>query len=256
MVKKAIYSYKNIKKYWKQPTDVFYNLAKFSVELTKRHYTTVLYCDKPTHKLFTSKGIEFDEVIYLDTLKQVNENNYGMSKILAMMEQTEPYIILDLDTLLFEPIETPHSITYGYKEGEPEKISGKEYINEYYLRPYTNLKNRIDIDLDWTTFPNNSLVVVKNPFIVREIYEKILKIVDGDYLMTTVQLYEQQLLYNYLKLYNVDIGFLYETQPVGEQTDLYDVNMALSKKFAHLDYYFRQPSCEILIRDLQKKLLK
>lgn len=255
MVKKVIYSYKILHKYWKEKNDLFFTLAKLSVNLAKKHYTTVLYCDKGTDYVFKSKGIEFDEVVYLPALKEVNEDNYGLAKILAMQEQTEPYMIIDLDTLLFEPIFSNHTVTYGYKEADPSKEWGVSYIKEYYLDPYQNFKDQVDVKLDWTTFPNNSLVMVQNPYIVTEIYNKILKIIGTEYKQSTVQLYEQMFLYAYLKDCGVDIGFLYDNPPVIEQEEDYEIQNVLSKKFAHFDYYHRQPSCGTLIKILQKKLV-
>ena len=165
MITRAIYSYKLIENYWKGQSDEFFKLAALSVKLAKRHYRNVaFYTDRKTERKFKEYGIEFDEVIYLDSFKNVNEHTYGLSKIYAMMEQVEPYVILDFDTLLFENIQTPHTITYGYKEGEPENIGGTRYINRYYLQPYEELKDKIDIQLDWLTFPNNSFVAVKNPY--------------------------------------------------------------------------------------------
>lgn len=255
MVRKVIYSYKILDKYWKERNEAFFSLAKLSVTLAKRFYTTVLYCDKATEAEFKKRGIVFDEIVYLSSLRQVNENNYGLAKILAMQEQTEPYLIIDLDTLLFEPILSNHSITYGYKEADPSKEWGAKYIKQYYLDPYQNFKQDIKIDLDWTVFPSNSLVMVQNPYIVTDSYNKILELIGKDYLKSTVQFYEQMLLYAYLQHENVDVGFIYNNPPVVEQEDLYKVNQALSKKFAHFDYYYRQPSCEILVRELAKKFV-
>lgn len=252
MIKKAVYSYKLIDDYWKGQSETFYKLARLSLKLAKRHYKTVLYCDRRTDRNFKENDLYFDEVVILNSLRDVNEHTYGLAKIYAMMEQNEPYIMLDLDTLIFEPIITPHTITYGYKEGEPENIAGTRYINNYYLNSYEEFKDRIDIQLDWLTFPNNSLVAVNNPFIVKKMYEKILKIMNGDWTKSSVQFYEQFLLYNYLHYYKTDIGFLYEYSPFAEQLESYDINNALAKKFVHLDFYFRQPKSHILIDEIEE----
>lgn len=255
MITRAIYSYKLIENYWKGQSDEFFKLAALSVKLAKRHYRNVaFYTDRKTERKFKEYGIEFDEVIYLDSFKNVNEHTYGLSKIYAMMEQVEPYVILDFDTLLFENIQTSHTITYGYKEGEPENIGGTRYINRYYLQPYEELKDKIDIQLDWLIFPNNSFVAVKNPFLVKRIYEKILDIVKPhlDNPKNTVQFWEQCLLYNYLAYYKTDIGFLYEYAPFPEHTSEYDVNLALAKKMIHMDFYFRQPKSDKLVDEIEQ----
>lgn len=255
MITRAIYSYTLIDNYWKGQSDEFFKLAKLSVKLAKRHYRDVaFYTDRKTERKFKEHGIEFDEVIYLPEMKDVNEHSYGLAKIYAMMKQIEPYVILDFDTLLFENIQTSHTITYGYKEGEPEVIGGKEYINRYYLEPYQHMRNKIDIPLDWLTFPNNSFVAVKNPFLVKNIYEKILDIMkdDLDKQTTTVQFYEQCLLYNYLAYYKTDIGFLYEFAPFPEHASEYNINLALAKKMIHMDFYFRQPKSIQLIDEIEE----
>ena len=255
MITRAIYSYTIIDNYWKGQSDLFFKLAKLSVKFAKRHYKDVaFYTDRKTEKKFREYGIEFDEVVYLPELKGVNEHSYGLAKIYAMQAQNEPYVILDFDTLLFENIQTPHTITYGYKEGEPEVIGGKEYINRYYLEPYQHMRDKIDIPLDWLTFPNNSFVAVKNPFLVKNIYNKILDIMkdDLDKQTTTVQFYEQCLLYNYLAHYKTDIGFLYEYAPFPEHASEYNINLALAKKMIHMDFYFRQPLSEGLLDEIEE----
>lgn len=255
MITRAIYSYTILNDYWKGQSDDFFELAALSVKLAKRHYKNVaFYTDRKTEKKFKEYGIEFDEVIYLPEMKDVSEHTYGLAKIYAMMKQITPYVILDFDTLVFENIQTPHTITYGYKEGEPENIAGVKYINRYYLQPYEELKDKIDIPLDWLTFPNNSFVAVKNPFLVKNIYEKILNIMknDMDNPLNTVQFWEQCLLYNYLAYYKTDIGFLYEYAPFPEHSAEYDLNLALAKKMVHIDFYFRQSKSIELIKQIEE----
>jgi hypothetical protein len=258
MINRVVYGYTLINNYWKGQSDLFFKLARLSVKLAKMHYKDVVfYTDRKTERKFKEYDIEFDEVIYLPEMKNVNEHSYGLAKIYTMMAQTEPYIILDFDTLLFENIQTQNTITYGYKEGEPEIIAGKEYINKYYLESYKTMQSKIDIALDWLTFPNNSFVAVKNPLLVKNIYKKILQIMkdDLDKQTTTVQFYEQCLLYNYLAHYKTDIGFLYERAPFSEHSSEYDIDLAVSKKMIHMDFYFRQPHSEKLIDNINEQIL-
>ena len=41
-----------------------------------------------------------DEIIIVDNFKKELRNHYSMYKIYAMMNETEPYILLDFDTVL------------------------------------------------------------------------------------------------------------------------------------------------------------
>ena len=251
---RVIYSYKILKKYWKNHSDDFFTLAKLSSALSTRLYDTTLYTDTDTSLLFKQKGIEFNNVVILDSLNQVTENNYGLAKILAMQEQTEPYIILDLDTLLFEPINFSNTITYGYKEISPDTLVGVDYIQEQYIKFFNLFKDGLKINtqkIDWSTYPNNSLVQVNNPTLISNIYQDILKILNGRFLQSSVQYYEQKLLYDYLADYNVDINFIYPKPPIMEmQLEEYRIQDIIAKKFVHLDFYFRQEQSKQIVKEL------
>jgi len=251
---KVIYSYKILNKYWKRHSEDFFTLAKLSSSLSRKFYKTTLYTDKYTADIFAKKGILFDEVILLESLKQVTENNYGLAKILAMQEQRDPYIIIDLDTLLFEPVDTCSSITYGYNEVSPDTLVGNKYIYEKYIKFHSLFKDSLPLDLykiDWTIFPNNSLVAVNKPELVTHIYNDILRILDKRYLETSVQIYEQKLLYDYLKDYGVDIKFIYKRPPVLEMQVMdYRLEEIVAKKFIHLDFYFRKKGSKDLIKKI------
>lgn len=251
----AVYAYKYLNKYWKGHSDSFFDVARLSTKLSRRFYKTILYTDLQTQELFKSKNIEFDEVIIVDSFSEVTENSYGLAKILAMMKQNTPYVILDLDTLLFEPVNTTSTIAYGYNEIAPKTLVGVDYIHNHYIKYYDLFKDRLTVntyEIDWTVFPNNSLVVVNNPQLVTDIYKEILKIIDGRYTSTSVQYYEQKLLFDYLRDCKTKIKFFYDKPPIIEhELDNYTFREILSKKFLHFDFYFRHPSSKKVLNELQ-----
>lgn len=245
MSKRAIYSYIFLNNFWKGHPDVFFDLAKLSVNLAKKHYDDViLYTNRDSEIIFQNHGITFDKIEYISDFDDITEYSYGLSKIKAMIDQTDPYVILDLDTLVFERINTTHTVSYGYTETKLKDVSDFNYINEYYITPYNNIHERIDVNLRWDTFPNNSFVDINNPIIVNRAYEKILDIIDGIDFTTdnelTVQFYEQFLLFNLLNNWDVDVGFLYSHNTFSSfDFNDGDIDYLISKKFIHIDSYHK-----------------
>lgn len=261
----AIFSYKICDRFWKPRGDYFYKLALLSVEYAKKYYNTVLYSDKNTREVFTENGIIFDDYVTSETLlANVNEHNYGMAKLLAFQEQSSNYVALDLDTLIIAHINPSSTVTYGYKEIDltegtefTNKIAHVDYVKEYYWACHDFFKPRIpEIEkyLDWTTFPSNSLIYVQNPEVVKEVSKDILDRVGKDYRMLVVQYYEQFMLYSFLKHYKVDIDFIYNTVPNPEPGREHTYTTLASKKFLHLDSYYRNETIRGCIGILYEQL--
>lgn len=258
-----------MEQFWKPKDEYFWNLAKLSVEYSNKFYTTVLYSDKRTYDIFTSKGIVFDE--WVDMSKEFHKitiHNYSMAKIESMIRQTTPYVVLDLDILLFEKIHSPHSVTFGFKEVDTTSIdtlhakgSHLDYINEYYKKYYDRFRNNVvdtPVDFDWCVFPNNSIVIVNNPHIVSEVYQYILNLLGDDIYKIpptyTAQFYEQFLFYNYLKYYNTDIGFIYDKTPNPKfDKKENDFKHLYSNKFLHLESYDKDSDMRSVIDYLKKQ---
>lgn len=255
---KVVFAYKILRNFWKPRDEYFFKLAKVSVDFAKKLYPTVLYSDKNTYEIFKSNGIIFDE--FVDSTKLFNTveaNTYALPKVLVMSQIDYPYIMCDLDTILFERINTTNSVTFGYKEVDistkyPLSTHKKvlEYVEEYYERPFnyfTTYHKDIIKSYNWDIMPSNSLVVVNNPNLVKDIYKKIIKLLDGKYEFYTVQFYEQFLFYNFLLDYKSDIDFIYESTPSSEEDEIDNFKNLFSFKFLHLDKYFQS--------DNQKKLI-
>lgn len=252
MVKKvnAIYSYKILDKFWKERGELFFKLAEISVAQSKKFYNTVLYSDTNTKLIFDEEGILFDKYVTSDELfKEVNEHTYGLSKLFAMIDQKQPYVTLDLDTVIFEEINTNAAVTYGYKEINlaaktpfTTKMLHIDYVKEYYWEYHSFFEPRVsdrELEFDWTCFPSNSLIYVNNPDIVRETILDMLKLVNKDYRKMTVQYYEQFLVYNLLKSYGTTIKFIYDFAPNPDIKQGITYKSLIKNKFLHLDAYYR-----------------
>jgi hypothetical protein len=266
---KAIFAYKIFENYWKPKDDYFWTVARLSVEYASKFYRTCLYADTKTQKILSANGLEFDEFVdSTELFKTVTEHSYGMTKVLTMIEQTEPYIILDLDTVIFSAVNSTSHICYGHKEINLEaikpvgdKIPDLYYLEEYYKRPYERFKLKYDLqlrDINWNYFPSNSLILVNSPFLVSQIYTEILELMSEDIFMVpppyTVQFYEQFLFYNFFNHLKLEVDFIYQVPPGGTYDDFVNLLDLYQFKYLHLDTYDRSASTKKVI-DLLKKTL-
>ena len=249
---KIIYSYKILNNFWKKRTKDFFNVARLSVEYSRKLYTTVLYTDSLSKQIFDSNKVFFDEYVINDSLfTEVNEHTYGLSKFAVFRNETSPYITLDLDAVLFENITSNNSITYGYKEVDltigsdiEEKQIHIDYLKRYYSPYFNKVENRFEqnkFTLYTDIYPSNSLVLVNNPFLMKECADAVIKFMNKDYRSYTVQFYEQYLLYMFLRNYKADIGFISESNPIIDLNKEYVMSDIFRLKFLHLDKYDRDP---------------
>ena len=249
---KVIFTYKILDSFWKPKDQCFWDVAKLAVDQANKFYSTVLYADKFTYRKFKSKGLLFNEFVdSTELLEQVTEHTYGMAKMLVMMEQDSPYIMLDLDTVLFSNISTNKHIAYGYKEvntANKKEIKNKilevEYLEEYYKRSFDIFKSKYDFKLkniDWDSYPSNSLIIVNSPKLIAEAVKKILGTLKEEVNIVppiyTVQFYEQFLLYNLLREYKIKVDFLYQSNPGFDLTVDNSLMEIFTFKFLHLDRY-------------------
>ena len=249
MVNNAIYSYKLFDEYWKPLNQSFYNVARLSLRFAKMHYKTILYCDDQTKEAFDKEGLVFDEYrIRNEWFVDVNRATSGKPKIYAAADQTEPYVLLDLDTLIFSKLFSNNCITYGFGEANNTEDYDADYVETNYKVPFEKMKDRIDIKLKWGIYPNNSVVLVNNPTIMRMACEKVIDIMQGNFSLTTAMFYEQFLLYNYLVHYQTPIGFFYKSPPVYLENEKMNYLNVLSKQFAHLGEYKRPREQEVIKR--------
>jgi len=238
---KVIYSFKKFNHHYKPLDDTFYKVAAASIASASKFYKTKLYCDSQSAALFQEKEIKFDEVVILDSINDYNGKLYCIPKILAMIEESEPYIHLDLDAMIFEKIYSPHTITYGYKEIELKNNSRTDqidYLNKFYINPYNEfLKDRFeDLNPSWSTIPNHAFVMVKSPELVKTIYSQLLDKIPFDSLeRISPMLIEQFLLYQVLKNNKTDIGWVSEFP-----TEIITDKLMGSFKLFHFQFYYEK----------------
>lgn len=264
----AIFTYKILDSFWKPKDKYFWEIARLAVSQARKFYPTVLYSDLRTYEIFTSKGLEFDK--FVDSTKLldcVTEHTYGVAKMLVMMEQDTPYIMLDLDTVLLSKVNTHEHIAYGYKEINVStkkeihnKIQEVNYLEEYYKRSYDIFKSKYSVKLkniDWDSYPSNSLLIVNSPKLIGETVKRVLSIFGKEIFIVppiyTVQFYEQFLFYNLLREYNIKAEFIYESIPGFKITNKSTLMDIYSFKFLHLDRYLEDRVKKIV--DLLKKSL-
>lgn len=247
---KVIYAFKDYNGYHYKPIDDrFFELARTSVKLANRFYDTEFFCDNESKKLFESYNIPFGNVHILNSIQDYNGPITSMSKILAMMEQTEPYIMIDFDTLLFQRIPRTHTIQYAYGEmtnlhyNDMMNYDMNEYLkhlNDYYKVHYHKYKDRFPshFKLSDSYSPNHSVVMVENPTLVKTIYEEVFNLFTKEEIDSFSPMFlEQFLLFHYIHNLNVDYKFIQNDPFVNFNTNTKSIDI-LNHKFLHwLEYH-------------------
>lgn len=238
---RAIFSFKKLKTEHYKPIDKnFFKLAKLSVELAKLHYKTVFYGDSDSYKIFEEKNITFDEVNLLESIELYDGDITSYSKLMAMKNETSPYVCLDFDTLVFEKIKSTNTITFGYPEigaiklynilSEDSQKEYLDYINLYYKRHLDKYKDKLPdfINPYLTSIPNFSLFMVNNPILIHQIIKDIFNIFTAYELEEMGAMFiEQYLIPLYIDSLEVDYKFIYD-----------DSSQELNKSFLFLKSKF------------------
>ena len=240
----AIFAFKIIDNHYKPINDDFIRLTKLSVKSAKKFYKTKIYCDVNSHNFFTQNNILFDEVVIINEFIDDYPTQYSIPKIYAMIKETEPYILMDLDVVLFEKLESSRTITYGYPEinlNRNVNLNDVTWAHDSYIKPFINNIQKYYSEqelsaMNWSIYPCFCVVIVKNPLIMSTIFKTLFKLIDiKDINEITPTLLEQFLSHQYIIKHNVDFGFISE-----EATDdTYDPNdfdklKLISNKFLHL----------------------
>ena len=222
-IKKVIFPYK-IFPGWKLPHESdssFLDLAELAIEQAKKYYEVVLVADKLTITYFGNNDLldKFSKVEESVGIENYKGQSYGVPKMLAMMEQTEPYIMLDFDSILLKELPDVSDITFGFPDVDFTKESITEGMINYCFNVYYN-KKEIDMVkallpenyyLDWKKLPNSSLVMVPDPNVITNVYVQILENFESIIEIISPMLTEQFLLAQYLRLKGHPYKFLQKT---------------------------------------------
>ena len=238
----AIFAFTIIPDHYKPLNDDFIRLAKLSVKSAKKYYKTKFYCDRKSLAFFAEHGIFFDEVVIINGFVNDYPTVYSISKIYAMMNETEPYILLDFDTVLLEKLESTHTITYGQPETDfnvphisADSIS---FVYDFYVKPFNDhIKKYYSQEelsnFNWLLYPCFCLVMVKNPIILKDIFNKLFDLIDKEDIgRITPSLLEQFLSHQYIIKNKVDFGFITHDQYYNPGD--FNALQLISKKYVHL----------------------
>lgn len=217
----AIYSYKPVVDingnyvHYKPLDTNFFKLAKKSVESVNKFYKTTFYTDNQTHELFKKNHVIFDEVVILDKLENNKLMNYALPKIYAVLEQEQPFIMFDFDTIITEELKSDYDITYAYYEVDLTRKFNPlnlKWLIESYVTPFQNkISEYYDLNfvngVDWRKYPNFSALMVKNVFYVKQFYMDLFERVPLNVIETTPPtLIEQFILHQHVIMNGLTYG--------------------------------------------------
>ena len=254
----ALYSFKLSKTHYKPFDFNFFKVAKLSLEMSKKIYgKTKLVTDIKSHLFLKNNGIVFDEVIFLDEIlnykgiysekHELSWFNSFISKLYAMIYETEPYIMLDFDTVLLGKLPNKYDIGFAFPEIPSITINTLlvsshvnntiEYVTETFKNNYESTKHLLPDNFEiHETSPSNCAVIVNNPIIVSEIVLHIKNLfTDLEYVQLSPAFIEQFLFYNFLKYFKIDCGYILENEPdyINPQSSIEFFN---KKMYHFIDY--------------------
>jgi hypothetical protein len=252
----AIYSFKKFDGHYKPINDDFLRLAKLSVKSAKKYYKTRFYSDQESFDFFTENGIIFDEFVLMGDFVNNFPSQVTISKIYAMMKETEPYIMLDFDVVLFEKLESKNTITYGHPEVEITYdyvgLDSLMYTYDYYLKPFNDhIRKYFNDDeilkMDWIRYPSFCVMMVKTPLLIRNIYKNIFnKISIEDIEIIPPMLLEQFLCHQEIVKNKTDFGFLSNNHYINGDEVIFNEMDMISKKYVHLNINNKKIKDEII----------
>lgn len=274
-----IYTYK-ILDHFKPIDSIFFKMCDISVRSANKFYKTILYCDYKSKLLFEHNKIPFSEIIVLESLEKYNGFIYSIPKILTFINQSSPYIHIDLDTVIFNKIQFNSDILFGHADlffDSNEDALKNEYIINSYINPLNNIFKKNISDSDFTKIPNFSFFAVNNYKLVSFIFNKILieyqhisnltidefKLYYGNNTGGVPSVFEQFLFYDSLKEYTNNFNYLSIKPCIAMYHDIYtyfgieyDYNKFLDNiqhyKFTHLQNYRELLLNQTFIQNINK----
>ncbi len=182
---RIVYSYYPSKSGEIKEFEKILNYSKISFNISKKICDNViLYTNSEFKKLVEDYGIEYTEInTELFDNYSGSFDNYAIPKILTYIDQKEPYIHLDYDTMLFKMPEMSTDVFFGYFDYDLsnfKKLRDYESLSSYYLEDYRSISNKVpyeiinEFELKYT--PNFSLFGVNSPKMVSDTFKRILKL--------------------------------------------------------------------------------
>lgn len=130
--------------------------SKKSVNSVLNFYDEViLYTTKEFQKLVIGYGIPYTEInTELFTEYDVKITNYSIPKLIVYSSQTEPYIHIDFDVLMFRKIENDNDIFFGYMDYDfnnetDDQLS--EFMTSYYVDDYKLISKKLPFNQEKET---------------------------------------------------------------------------------------------------------
>jgi hypothetical protein len=153
---------------------------RLSVQAANKFYNTYVYCDTASAKLFRLNQIPFSKIISVDWLDKYDFPNWGLAKLETMLNQTEPYIHIDLDTIITKELNIPTTdISWGYAEVDfnssinEDKLS--HHLIDYVYNNYLKIAKKYEdcSKFDYLKIVNASLIIVKKPYPIRDVITEL-----------------------------------------------------------------------------------
>lgn len=159
------------------------NYSKISLDLSKKiSDKVILYTTSEYRKIFEDYGVDYTEInTELFDNYSGSLHNYAIPKILTYIDQKEPYIHLDYDTMLLKLPKMDSEVFFGYFDYDVpnfKKLKDYESLSKYYLEDYglisDNLPEELRNGFEIKQTPNFSLFGVNSPELVSDTFRDML----------------------------------------------------------------------------------
>ena len=151
-------------------------ILRKSVEQANRWYETEMCCDSKGFDIIKNLDIPFTRIQTLHELEEYQSPNWGMTKLITIKNQLEPHIHIDMDTILLKELKFDVSKDIIWGNAETSLLYGKGHYSSFkhiYER-YVKTAEKYEPNLlqegvfDFSHAPNNSLLIVNNPKLIKE----------------------------------------------------------------------------------------
>lgn len=198
-----------------------------SCALAKKYYDKVeLYTTEEVASYVTSLNIPYTDIKILPYTAQTNAGLFSIPKLYTFMEQTEPFIHIDIDTFLFEPLNEFRFGTTTFSHRDANHINNLSSLQGYYTsyaEPIWDIKDQLP---DWYTsvnlgeIPNMNLIVAKNLTEIQEATEQALNIyfkykAHWDKYPAAAATIEQLGVFAAMRHYGYDVSYYFNKNPSG-----------------------------------------